>query len=83
MISVTEAKKIISENTARLQPVQLTLAKAAGKILAEDVFAIVDLPPFPQSSMDGYAFCFDDWLQNKQLTIEGVIEAGNKNKTVF
>lgn len=83
MISVTEAKKIISENTARLQPVQLTLAKAAGKILAEDVFAIVDLPPFPQSSMDGYAFCFDDWLQNKQLTIEGVIEAGNKNKTVL
>jgi molybdopterin molybdotransferase len=83
MISVTEAKKIISENTARLQPVQMPVAKAAGKMLAEDIASPIDFPPFPQSSMDGYAFSFDEWKQNKKLAVEGVIEAGNSNKNIL
>lgn len=80
MISVTEAKKIIKENTSLLRPLHLPLAKAAGKILAEDVYSSIDFPPFLQSSMDGYAFCFEDWQKNKKLIIDGVIEAGNPNR---
>ena len=56
MITVEEAKKIIKENTHVLQPVEMSLQDAAGKILAEEVYAITDIPAFPQSSMDGYAF---------------------------
>ena len=78
MISVEEAKKIITENIIALQPVQLPLQKAAGKILAEDVYSSVDIPAFPQSSMDGYAFLFSQWQQHKKLIIEGEIAAGSE-----
>ena len=77
MISVAEAKKLIEQNTKPLQPVKLPLLAAAGKILADDIYASADVPAFSQSSMDGYAFAFDDWRQNPSLTIDGESEAGN------
>lgn len=77
MISVSEAKKIISENVSLLEPVVLPLQQAAGLVLAEDVYASTDIPAFPQSSMDGYAFCFDDWQKNKKLKIAGEVAAGS------
>ena len=33
----------------------MPLADAAGRVLAEPATAVVDLPPFPSSAMDGYA----------------------------
>ncbi len=71
MISVTEAKKIIENNTNSLPPVELILEKAAGKIVAEDVYASLDIPAYPQSSMDGYAISFNGWKKNKKFKIEG------------
>jgi len=81
MISVSEAKKIISENVSSLEPVSLTLQDAAGLILAEDVYASTDIPAFPQSSMDGYAFSFEGWKQYKKLKITGEVVAGS-NETI-
>jgi molybdopterin molybdotransferase len=82
MISVNEAKKLIQEQVSSLNPVQLPLLQAAGLILAADVFSMIDSPPFNQSSMDGYAFCFDRWKNNGALEIEGEIAAGsNTTKT--
>ena len=81
MISVTEAKKLIIENTLSLEPVSLPLKYAAGLILAEDVYAIMDIPAFSQSSMDGYAFSFEGWKQHKKLKIEGEVAAGD-NETI-
>lgn len=80
MITVAEAKKIIEQNTLALPPVTLSLQLAGGKILAEDVYAITDIPAFPQSSMDGYAFLFSGWQQNKKLIIEGEIAAGSNER---
>ena len=77
MISVTEAKKIISENVSPFQPVTLKLQESSGLILAEDVYATTDIPAFPQSSMDGYAFSFAGWKQHKRLKISGEVAAGN------
>ena len=76
MISVTQAKNIIRENVSALTPVSLPLQQAAGLTLAENVYAAVDIPAFPQSSMDGYAFSFHDW-QHKKLKIAGEIAAGS------
>ena len=82
MISVNEAKKIIQEQVSPLPPVQLPLLEAAGLTLAEAVYSMIDFPPFNQSSMDGYAFCFDGWKNNAALEIEGEIAAGsNTTKT--
>lgn len=80
MITVKEAKDIIEANTAVLQPVESPLQQAAGKILAEDIYATTDIPAFPQSSMDGYAFSFNDWKQNKKLILEGESAAGNSEE---
>jgi len=77
MITVSEAKKIISANVSLLEPVILPLQESAGLILAKDVYATIDIPAFPQSSMDGYAFSFEGWKQHKKLKIKGEIAAGN------
>lgn len=77
MISVAEAKKIITENVFPLTPVSMSLQLSAGLTLAEDIFASMDIPSFPQSSMDGYALSFDDWQKNKNLKIVGEVAAGN------
>jgi molybdopterin molybdotransferase len=78
MISVSEAKEIINNNTTTLAPVKSVLSLAAGKVLAEDVYSPVDIPAFPQSSMDGYAFSFQGWKQHKKIKIVGEVMAGTK-----
>jgi molybdopterin molybdotransferase len=78
MISVHEAKKIIADNVTSLMPISLPLQQAAGLTLAEDVYASIDIPAFPQSSMDGYAFSFSDWQKKKELSIAGEAAAGNR-----
>lgn len=83
MISVSEAKKIISENVYPLQPETLSLQNSAGLILADDIYATTDIPAFPQSSMDGYAFSFNDWQKNKRLKIIGEVAAGSNESFKF
>src|SRR6187551_1555391 len=78
MISVIDAKKIISENVSSLEPVILPLQQTAELILAEDIYATTDIPAFPQSSMDGYAFSFEGWKKHKKLKIAGEVAAGSK-----
>jgi molybdopterin molybdotransferase len=79
MISVAEAKKIIGENVAPLPLQNISLEKTAGCVLAEDIFSPIHLPPFPQSSMDGYAFSFSDWQAKMKIKISGSIAAGSQN----
>jgi len=74
MIHVTEAKKLIEENHYLLPPVKFPLEVAQGLVLAEDIFAITDIPAYPQSSMDGYAFKFED--RNSPLQMIGEMAAG-------
>lgn len=83
MISVTEAKKIISENVSSLMPVTMLLQESTGLILTDDIYATTDIPAFPQSSMDGYAFSFNDWQKNKRLKIIGEAAAGSNESFRF
>ena len=79
MISVSEAKKIIAENVFSLEPAILPLQDSAGLVIAEDIIATTDIPAFPQSSMDGYAFSFAGWKQHKKLKIAGEVAAGSND----
>ncbi len=80
MISVADAKKIIEHNSFVAEPGLCPLNEAYGMVLAEDYFAGMDLPPFPQSSMDGYAFSFYEWKKRKHLQLSGEIAAGSKSE---
>jgi molybdopterin molybdotransferase len=55
-ISLDEARKRID---AAVRPIDRTervaLAEASGRVLAEDVVANADVPPFARAAMDGYA----------------------------
>jgi len=83
MISVEEAKKIIAENVTPLTPLPLPLQQVTGLTLAQDIHASIDIPAFPQSSVDGFAFSFNDWQQHKKLKISGEVAAGsNENFTL-
>lgn len=53
--SVTEHLDNILGQLSALDPIDLQLLDAQGCVLVEDVTVPVSLPPFPNSSMDGYA----------------------------
>lgn len=75
MISVEEAKNLIRENIKSLGSIKLKLDDAVDYVLAEDVYSPINYPSFIQSSMDGYAFAYDDIKEG--LEISGVIQAGS------
>jgi molybdopterin molybdotransferase len=55
LLTIEEAQRLILERVRPLPVERVALEEAAGRVLAEDAAAIVDLPPFPSSAMDGYA----------------------------
>ena len=55
LLSIEEALARILARAHPLEPERVAVADAAGRVLAEDVTARADLPPFPSSAMDGYA----------------------------
>ncbi|MEO8116046.1 MAG: molybdopterin molybdotransferase MoeA [Bacteroidota bacterium] len=77
MNSVSEAKKLISENCDQERVETRLLSKSQGYILAKPVYSPVDTPPFHQSAMDGYAFYYESWDGKSDLEVCGEIQAGN------
>ena len=76
MISVHSALELITKHVKALPIVVMQLEKANGLVLAEEIYAPENVPAFPQSSMDGYAFAFDDNRSDYKLV--GEIAAGSK-----
>ena len=60
MISLEQAIAIALSKAQALGEECVELMQAAGRILAQDVFADADMPPFNKSAMDGYACRRDD-----------------------
>lgn len=55
MISVAEAVEIVRQRTPTLETERVELPNALGRVLAQEIVADTDLPPFDRSQMDGYA----------------------------
>jgi molybdopterin molybdotransferase len=75
-ITVKEAKTLIRDHCIPIQPANTLLADACNTVLAEDLYSAVNMPPFDQSAMDGYALAFDDLTNFNSLTISGESFAG-------
>ena len=76
MINYSEALEIIKKEIPKLSITteEVDIFESLNRILAEDVIADVDLPPFDNSAMDGYAIKFSE---RTQWNIIGEISAGN------
>jgi molybdopterin molybdotransferase len=78
MIPIAEAIKLIEQNVSELGSETVPIGQVVGRILAEDIVADMDLPPFDRSQMDGFAVRSDD-VKNApvDLRIVGESSAGN------
>ena len=78
LIAVEVALERLLEMAAATPIVQrerLPLAAAQGRVLAEDLVSTLDLPPWPNSAMDGYALGLADW-NGEPLQVSQRIFAG-------
>ncbi|WP_190304746.1 molybdopterin molybdotransferase MoeA [Pseudomonas chlororaphis] len=65
----------MAEATPILERERLPLAAAQGRVLADDLISTLDLPPWPNSAMDGYALRAADW-SGEALVVSQRIFAG-------
>jgi len=77
MLSYIEAQHIIKSFAHSFGTEKVLLDDALGRVIAEDVFADRDYPPFNRSAMDGYAIRAED-LENgiEKFEIVDTIYAG-------
>ncbi|MBC8998252.1 molybdopterin molybdotransferase MoeA [Pseudomonas sp. N40(2020)] len=68
LLEMAEASPIVEHE-------YLPLAQVEGRVLAEDLVSTLDLPPWPNSAMDGYALNLSDWA-GEPLPVSQKVFAG-------
>ena len=77
MITVEEALKAIDENVRFREHQNVQLELALNLVLAEDIYSPIDMPPFPQSAMDGYAVKLNG---TNTFNLVGEVKAGDDHE---
>ncbi len=81
MISVEEARARLLDPLKALGAEYVSLAEAAGRVLAEDVASRRTQPPFAVSAMDGYAVRAADVARvPAELRVVGSVPAGQRHE---
>ncbi len=87
LVSVEDARKLFREhfNPQPREVEAVSLEECAGRVLAENVEAAIDVPPFDRASMDGFAVRAEDLYGAEEdhplsLRIVGRIGAGEEPK---
>ena len=60
---------------------QVSIFEANNRILAHDLVATLDVPPWDNSAMDGYAVNIEDLSGSNELEVQGIITAGMEADT--
>ena len=86
MLSVEEAQERVLRAFQPLEPERVDILEALSRVLAEDVYADVDIPPLANSSMDGYAVLAADTAGASRaapvrLRVVGEVAAGYVTET--
>src|SRR5258706_14375772 len=81
MLTVAEASERILAEIQQLDAESVPLRRALGRVCAEDIAATVTMPPWSNSSMDGYAVRSADITpvmsgEPVKLRVVATIEAG-------
>lgn len=78
MISVSEAHAALLDLCATLEIEDVPLSQAANRVLAQDVHARRDQPPFSASAMDGYAVKAEEVELHAMFQVVGEAAAGHR-----
>lgn len=86
MLSVEEALERVLGEFHPLEPERVPILEALGRVLAEDVYADMDIPPCANSAMDGYAVLAADTAGAgrrvpRRLRVVGDLAAGSVAET--
>lgn len=81
-ISLEQALNILMDHVTHGKTERKTLEDCLGLVLSEDVYALLDMPPFSRSAQDGYALCSKDSIgatgeKTVKLKVTGKIYAGD------
>lgn len=80
MISFEQALGVIMDDVRTMGTERIGFENALFRVLAEDVYADIDMPPFNKSAMDGYACRHEDL--GMELRVTEVIAAGEQTNRV-
>ncbi|MCS6975048.1 MAG: molybdopterin molybdotransferase MoeA [Cyclobacteriaceae bacterium] len=78
MVSVREADEIIAQVPAVLSVKSVLLREATGCVLAEEIRADRDIPPYDRVAMDGFAIDSGAYAAGKSFRIAGIQPAGSE-----
>ncbi|MBQ8945238.1 MAG: molybdopterin molybdotransferase MoeA [Lachnospiraceae bacterium] len=82
-MTIEEAQELLTD---RIRPITdteyVSIADADGRVAAEDIYAVIDVPSWPRSAMDGYAVRSDEVKEASEdapaiLRVIGEIDAGD------
>ncbi len=82
MLTVTEARSLILQHARSFGVEAILLSESYDRVLAEDVCADRDYPPFNRSAMDGYALKYNDIDKYKEFRLVGAMLAGEGIKAL-
>ena len=74
MISFEEAYRIVMDSSVSTGTEQISFGRSMGRILAEDIYCDMDMPPFNRAAVDGFACSSEDI--GSELEIVETIQAG-------
>src|SRR3954471_17620888 len=80
LLPIDEAERMIRERVAPVTEIEtVPLAAGRGRVVARDVVAPLDLPPFDNSAVDGYAVRHADLAAESEtrLAVVGRLTAGH------
>jgi molybdenum cofactor synthesis domain-containing protein len=77
LISLDEARAILDRTGVPIERTErLTLVDANGRVLAHDIIAAADVPPFSRAGMDGYAVRAEDTRGASRQTPRSLVSIG-------
>lgn len=84
MVSVAEAERIILSHSYKSLKQTIAIQSSLGKILAEEIKADRDFPPFDRAAMDGIAILFKSYENgNRNFSIEAMQPAGQAQNALI
>ena len=86
LLTLEEARARMLEDVLPLRAEAIPLAEALGRVLAQDVHALLTVPPWDNSAMDGYAVRSEDVAgagpdMPVRLAVVGEVAAGHEPET--